>query len=256
MEYIQSYYTDIGNTRSANQDSLAVLKAETHCGEVLFAVLCDGMGGHESGELASKTVVERMEIWFKTEFPRILYRGITMEKLRRDWDRVLREVNETLVTYGKQKSVSVGSTVTAFLFWQDRFAAVHVGDSRGYEIAEGDARQVTEDQSFLADQVRKGILTPEEAELDPRKNLLLECVGVTSDMEMLFYSGKVQIGNSYLLCSDGFWHTITERELIQRLSGNKIKDNKMLRIRLTNLTELAMTRGEKDNISVIGIVPI
>lgn len=256
MEYIQSYFTDIGIKRKTNQDSLALLKADTDFGEVLFAVICDGMGGHQSGELASKTIIKKFEKWFKTEFPAMLYNGLDFDVLKINWTRLIKECNLLLVRYGEQNGIEVGSTLTAFLFVQNRYFAAHVGDSRGYEISAHMAKQITNDHSLLADAVRKGILTEEEARRDKRRNILLECVGITKSINIDFYTGEVVQKHTYILCSDGFWHRISEQEFLHYLTGAQFKDNKMLRMHLNYLVDQVKQRGEKDNISVIGIIPV
>ena len=79
MKYIQSYYTDIGTKRESNQDSVTLIKANTVFGEVLLAVICDGMGGYSEGEIASKYCVTEMNQWFKREFPKILYNAFSWD---------------------------------------------------------------------------------------------------------------------------------------------------------------------------------
>lgn len=256
MKFVQSYYTDIGIKRKTNQDSLALLKADTDYGEVLLAVMCDGMGGHQSGELASKTIVKKFERWFKVEFPPILYNGLTYDVLKANWTRLIKECNSELVRYGEKNGIEMGSTLTAFLFAQEQYFVAHVGDSRGYVIGDQNYLQITQDHSLIADEIRKGMLTEEEAKLDKRKNVLLECVGITKTINIDFYRGNIMPNVCYLLCTDGFWHKVTDQEFTHYLSGSQFKDNKMLRMHLNYLVEQIKMRGEKDNISVIGVVPM
>lgn len=256
MKYIQSYYTDIGVKRKTNQDSLALLKADTDFGEVLFAVICDGMGGHQSGELASKTIIKRCERWFKIEFPALLYNGLGFEVLKANLSRLINECNRDLVRYGERHGIEMGSTMTAYLFVQNRYFAAHVGDSRCYEISKIGVQQLTEDHSMLADAVRKGKMTLEEAKKDRRKNILTECVGITNRINIAFYTGEVKTNCSYLLCTDGFWHKTTDYDFVRYLAAEQIEDNKMLRMHLNYLVEQVKLNGEKDNISAIGIIPV
>lgn len=256
MQYIQSYFTDIGIKRKSNQDSLALLKADTDFGEILFAVMCDGMGGHQCGELASKTIVKKFEKWFKVEFPSMFYNGLEFEALKTNWTKLIHECNSLLVKHGEKNGIEMGSTLTAFLFVQNRYIAAHVGDSRGYVISENDVKQITNDHSFLADAVRKGKMTEAEAKADKRSNILLECVGITKTVNIDFYTGEIERKKCYVVCSDGFWHRLENEELTYYLSGKQFKDNKILRMHLNYLVEMVKQRGEKDNISVIGIVPV
>ena len=255
MKFIQSYYTDIGATRKSNQDSLTLLKAETDYGEVLLAVVCDGMGGHQLGELASKLCVKRFSRWFKTKFPQLLYAGFGYEELKNEWHSLISEMNQSLVNYGKENQMELGSTITAFLFCQDSYYAVQVGDSRGYKI-DNEVRQITRDHSLIALEVEKGLLSKEAAKNDKRANILVESVGITNNINMDFHTGVVEPYSCFLLCTDGFWHQLDEAELGRYISGTQIKDNKMMRIHLNFLADTVIRRGEGDNISAIGVISV
>lgn len=254
MKFIHSYYTDIGTTRGKNQDSLALVKAETDVGEVLLTVVCDGMGGHSVGELASKYCVESFVSWFKNDFPVLLYDAFSEDILEGQWRSLVNSINRKLVTYGKAYQLELGSTLTACLFCRGRYYIAHVGDSRCYLISDTGVKQLTRDHSVVAAEVEKGILTAEEAKRDRRRNVLYESVGITSKMNMEFYCGNVESGQTFLLCSDGFWHFLSEDEISRYLSAKTIKDNKMMRMHLNYLVEQVKIRGERDNISAIGVI--
>ena len=256
MNFFQSLYTDIGIHRKSNQDSLGLFKASTDRGEVLFALVCDGMGGYENGELASRVLIETFENWFKCDFPYFIYdANFSYEELFKQWGRIIYECNEKLVKYGMNHGISLGSTLTAVLFVGDEYFMAHVGDSRAFVITPDRVYQMTRDQSVVAEAVRRGEITPEQAKTDRRRNMLLECIGVTPDIHPLFYTGKYREKDTFLLCSDGFWHNLTEDELIRSLNGWQFKDNRELYMRLNYLIELDKTRGEKDNLSAVVIVP-
>ena len=254
MDYIQSFCSDIGSKRKTNQDSLALLKAETAYGDILLAVMCDGMGGHSEGELASKFCVTEMADWFRNAFPDILYAGVGPAALKNDWKHLLEDVNLLLFRYGEKYHSQLGSTMTACLFWGSQYFCVHVGDSRMYEISD-EVLQVTRDHSWVEQEIAKGNLTREEAEHDRRRNILLECMGITDSVSMDFYTGEIIPDTVYLLCTDGFWHCQKPGELKQLCRGETIHSNKELQDILENLVDMALDRGEKDNISVIGVVP-
>lgn len=255
MKYIQTYYTDIGVKRKINEDSLALLKAQTHYGEVLLAVVCDGMGGHSSGEVASRYCIQRFAEWFKRDFPSLLYGGMNEQALSAAWTQLVTEINYRLVVHGEQRRSDLGSTLTAFLFCQDRYYVAHVGDSRGYEVTANQVRQITRDQSFVASRVESGLMTPEEAQKSQQKNYLLECLGITNHVNMIFTSGQIQPNATYLLCSDGFWHHIADGELERYLSPKATRNGQAARMHLNFLVEQVKMRGERDNISVIAVIP-
>ena len=254
MKYYQTYYSDVGTKRAINEDSLALIKAETHFGDVLLAVLCDGMGGHSAGEIASKYAVERFVQWFKSDLPSFLYEGFDADSLKVIWTQLIRDINYKLAFYGESNASEMGSTLTAFLFFQDQYYVAHVGDSRGYEISDQTV-QLTCDQSFIAAEVERGALTQEEAQKDRRRNYLLECLGITYHVNMFFTSGKIKEDATYVLCTDGFWHHLREGELQRYLSSKTVKSNQTMRMHLNFLVEQVKMRGEKDNISAIAVIP-
>ena len=256
MNFFQSLYTDIGNHRKSNQDSIGLFKASTDRGEVLFALVCDGMGGYENGEVASKVLIEAFENWFKCDFPYSFYDvNFSYEDLFKQWGKIIYECNEKLVKYGMNRGISLGSTLTAVLLVENDYYMAHVGDSRAFVIMPEKVVQMTRDQSVVAEAVRRGEITPEQAKTDRRRNMLLECIGVTPDIHPLLYKGKYRENDTFLLCSDGFWHNLTEDELIRYLSGRQFKENRELYMRLNYLIELDKKRGEKDNLSAVVIVP-
>ena len=255
LNFLQSYYTDVGIKRRMNQDSLAIFKADTDKGEVVFALVCDGMGGYQYGELASKTIIEAFEKWFKLQLPYSLYKELSTEQLRMNWENIVRQCNKELISYGAKHGIELGSTLTAGLFIENHYYIIHVGDSRAYEITTEGVSQITEDQSLVAEELRKGLLSEEEAKKDKRNNILLECVGITPRVNILFYDGTIKERATYLFCSDGFWHETSDEEYIRYLSGNQFENNKMIRMQLNYLVEACKQRGEKDNISVVGLIP-
>lgn len=255
MNYLQAYYTDVGTTRKVNQDSIALLKAQTHFGEVLLAVLCDGMGGHSAGELASKYCIQRFSDWFKLDFPSLLYENMSAQSLKASWTELVNDINLNLAAYGKRHKIDLGSTLTAILFCHNEYYVAHVGDSRGYEISPSGVRQITKDQSYVADQVDKGLMQPREAQNSAHKNYLLECMGITFHVNMLFFHGQIQEQATYILCSDGFWHHLKDGDLERYLSSRIVRNCQTARMHLNFLVEQVKMRGEKDNISAIAVIP-
>ena len=256
MNFYQSLYTDIGIHRKSNQDSIGLFKASTDFGEVIFGIVCDGMGGYANGELASRILIEAFETWFKCDYPSCIYEeNYSYRDLFKQWGKIIYDCNERLVKYGMKHEISLGSTLTAVLLVNDEYFMAHVGDSRALVITPEKVYQMTRDQSVVAEAVRRGEITPEQAKTDRRRNMLLECIGVTPDIHPLFYRGKYCENDTFLLCSDGFWHNLTEAELIRYLDGRQFHEDKEIRMHLNYLIELDKKRGEKDNLSAVAIVP-
>lgn len=251
MEYIISASTDVGIRRETNQDSMIVTKAKTPIGNVAFAVMCDGMGGLSRGEVASASMIQAFSEWFHMEFPKLAHKPLEDFEIRRQWNEIVNQKNEELLEYGRQNNIKLGTTAVALLLTSERYYIMNVGDSRAYEIC-GMVQQLTEDQTLVEREVREGILTLEEARYDSRRNVLLQCVGGSSQAvypEMYF--GETKQNAVYLLCSDGFVHEIDSVEMFSYLNPDVLMDKKTMQENAHYLIELLKQRKETDNISVV-----
>ena len=254
MQFIEGYISEKGNVRKSNQDSLFVIKAVKGAETILFAGVCDGMGGYQFGEVASKECTCSMVNWFRNSLPE-LFSGRDAkwkERVYKQWEELIQQVNKRLVDFGKRTGSSPGTTISCLLFVGDEFMAANVGDSRCYAISDS-VTQITRDQSMVADRVRKGLITQEQGKTANYRNILLQCVGVNDDVEPDYYFGKIEPEMSFVICSDGFWHLIEDADLIKRLQSRSIYNKMVLQQNLTELTNMAMERGERDNVSVVGI---
>lgn len=252
MRYIISASTDIGTKKSTNQDSLSVTKMSSSVGEIVFAVLCDGMGGLKKGEVASASVVQAFDTWVKEKLAHLLTKGISNDEICDQWSSIIRTQNNKVMSYGRNHGVNVGTTVVAMLLIGNRYYIGNVGDSRAYEIKE-DVNQLTHDHTVVAREVELGILTKEGAASDPRRNVLLQCIGASDEVKPEFYFGEIKKDAVYMLCSDGFIHEITESEIYDSLDPIKMNDSERMKNNIDSLIELDKQRMEKDNISVIAI---
>ena len=163
---------------------------------------------------------------------------------------MIKRLNRTIGDYGKYYGISLGTTVTAMLIYQGDYLIAHVGDSRAYEITT-DINRMTEDHSVVGREVMQGLLTEEDAELDPRRNVLLQCVGASKSVNPQMIRGKVKDNASYLICSDGFRHVISRTEMLNGLSILNAKTSEEMAANIRSLIELAKARGEQDNISAL-----
>lgn len=252
MRFQVAYHTDIGREKSTNQDSLGVLEAKTDEGRLLLAVLCDGMGGLDKGEVASAALIRAFEAWFQEELPGLIRKEDPLYEVRFSWERMIEVQNQSIGDYGRSRRIQLGSTLTAMLFLEDgSYLIGHVGDSRAYLIRQEVLEILTSDQTVVANEVRLGKLTPEQAASDPRKNVLLQCIGASGFVEPEFREGKAVPGECYLLCSDGFRHELCEEELLAALAPEKSPDEETMRRNLEKLTWRNLERGERDNISAL-----
>lgn len=252
MNFIISAVTDIGTTKQTNQDSFKVRVLHTKRGKMVFAVLCDGMGGLAKGEVASASLVNAFCKWSEVRLPALCEEGITDSALRADWCGIVTDYNEKIKLYGKRWGISMGTTVTAMLVTEGRYYIINVGDTRAYEIFDG-VQVLTRDQTVVAREVELGNLTPQEAERDPRRSVLLQCVGASDAVYPDMFFGETKWNSVYMLCSDGFRHEITGQELYQYLNPNVMMEEGIMRRNMETLVAMDKQRMEKDNITVITI---
>ena len=254
MNFIISTATDIGTTKSTNQDSFNARVFSTSLGKIAFAVLCDGMGGLSKGEVASASLVNAFCKWADERLPVLCEKGITDLDIRTDWIRISTEYNEKIKLYGKKCGLAsgLGTTVTAILLTESRYYIINVGDTRAYEITDV-VTILTKDQTVVAREVSFGNLTPEEAEKDSRRSILLQCIGASDDVYPDMFFGDTKFDAIYMLCSDGFRHEITNEEIFNYLNPSVMIDADGMKQNMQSLIELNKQRKEHDNISVITI---
>lgn len=252
MEYKIAMHTDIGPEKASNQDSMCVKEAYTPEGTVLMAAVCDGMGGLEKGEVASKTVVEALSKWFEEELPYLLARKNRKTAICDSLDVLVKNSNKLILSYGNQRHIQLGTTVTMILFLPDNtYIICHVGDTRVYKIDNDGAVVLTEDQTLVQRELRLGRITKEQALKDPRGNVLLQCVGASKFVQPVFIHGNTASGVCYLLCSDGFRHEITRREIGDVLAPAGNVNEVVMRRNIESLIERNIESGETDNISAM-----
>lgn len=248
MKYLVVADTDIGIRKQTNQDSLLVKYGNSEVGEVLLAVICDGMGGLDKGEVASATVIREFARWFHEDLPYEL-ETLDMQVIGGKWSLMLKELNVKIAEYGKKINSRLGTTFTGILMAGNEYAAVHVGDSRLYHISTT-IKQMTKDQTFVAREVSRGTLTAEQARTDKRRNMLLQCVGASAKLEPDIMTGRIEKG-VYMLCTDGFRHEISEREMFENLNPDVLRNKDIMQKNARYLIDQIKLRQEKDNISVI-----
>ncbi len=248
MNFIISANTDVGIKKSTNQDSVLIRKYNTDQGEVVFAIVCDGMGGLEKGEVASASVVNAFATWADQTVP-YLHGTLNTELVENRWRGLIVEMNEKIKSYGRKNNVSLGTTVTAILLTPTQYCAVNVGDTRAYEITSGDFRLITKDHSLVQREIDQGILTEEQAKTDPRRSVLLQCCGASDTVVPDFFYGDVKANAVYMLCTDGFRHEITPEEICQAIAPEMVVDEASMYNNIQWLIELNKSREEKDNIS-------
>lgn len=249
MDFLISAHSDIGIRKSTNQDSVLMQVAKTNYGKVAFAVVCDGMGGLAKGELASATLIQAFADWFTNDFKVLLAEGFHESSLYHQWGTIVEETNTRITQYGNRNRLQLGTTLAAVLLFDRKYYCINVGDSRVYQINQT-LNQITKDQTYIQREMDMGRMTPEEAKVDPQRNVLLQCVGASTVVVPDYFSGDIQEQDVYMLCSDGFRHIITPEELYAYLNYNSAQNEQEMNENMVYLTELNKYRREDDNISV------
>lgn len=220
--------------RPQNEDSFLLLHTDT-----LDAVaVSDGMGGHQAGEIASRLSVETLG--------RMLSDGrfdpeAALSSAFLEANRIVHEhasLNDAM--YG------MGCTLVAAILEPDRFIAANVGDSRLYHFDGRQLRQITHDHSFVAELVRRGAITPEEAKTHPRRNLITRAIGTEGRVSADIFVCDWKKGDMLLLCSDGLCGVLDEAEMAAYLRHCTDLD-----ANCSALIQQALSRGSRDNITVV-----
>ena len=249
MNFIVTGNTDIGLTKSTNQDSLSIKVINTKLGRMAFVVLCDGMGGLEKGEVASASVIRAFDEWALTSLPNLCRSTIEDYVIRSEWESIITDQNERIKAYGAGLGIKLGTTVTAMLITQSRYYVINVGDTRAYELFNG-IRQITKDQTFVAREVALGNMTEEQAKVDSRRSVLLQCIGASDQVYPDMFFGDVRPNATYMLCCDGFRNEISSDEIYDRFRPENLFDEASMNRASLELIELDKQRRERDNITV------
>ena len=231
--------TDVGRVRDHNEDSVAVNA------EYGFALLADGMGGYQAGEVASGITVALLMQGLKTRFTENPPSAYALETLVRE---EVAKANSGVyeAAHARPQCAGMGTTLVLAVFHDNQLISGHIGDSRLYRLRDGQFTQLTRDHSLLQEQIDQGILSAEEAAQSNNKCLVTRALGMDPEVEVEVSTHPVVPGDIYLLCSDG---------LTDMASTDDIRDT--LELRSTNLAyaaqaliKLANDHGGRDNISV------
>ena len=232
---------DTGRSRSNNEDSTRV------DAQVALAVLADGMGGYNAGEVASQMATS----FIGRELGRWLREagaGASDLEVRRAMDICVDNANRAIFNAANSNPAyaGMGTTLVLAVFRDTRLLLGHVGDSRAYRLRAGRLAQITRDHSLLQEQIDAGLITPEQAAFSAHKNLVTRAVGVEDTVLLETRVHEVQPGDLYLLCSDGLSDMLDDAVLAQLLQMHGA-----LATTAALLVDAANDAGGKDNISLV-----
>lgn len=248
--------TDVGLVRTNNEDSFLIADhndiispddpfscVETE--EANIFLVADGMGGANAGEVASRMAVDLVarSIIDQTKNKRALGRTRFIKTFR----RAVQEANRIIFDEARSSSQSrgMGTTLTAAAVCGTALYFAQLGDSRAYLLRNGAITQMTKDQSLVAQLVAAGSLSPEDAKVHPRRNVILQALGVQRHVDVVMSFAELKQGDEIVLCSDGLWGKVEPEEIAEIVERDDGPGG------CRNLIELARHRGGDDNITVI-----
>ncbi len=223
--------THIGNVRKSNQDALLVQPGEFG----LYGV-ADGMGGHKAGDVASRMAVETLKEALSSARP-------NEESLR----KAIEKANAEIYAAQCENPDLNGMGTTLTVIWEDkrRILLGHVGDSRAYRVRGGRIEQVSQDHSMVAELVRDGLITQEEALVHPYRNIITRALGVDAEVTADIISMNKRKGDKYLICSDGLSEYVRENEMLEILASMPMSEA------ADTMLSMALDGGGHDNISLV-----
>ena len=233
------FRTDVGRKRKNNQDAVGIYENQQN---LRLAIVADGMGGHQAGDIASHlTVSEIGQAWETTK--------LTEQEEVIQWLlTVIQAENETIFEKGQQnpEQTGMGTTIVAVAFLEQGVVLAHVGDSRFYLLRQGKIKQITEDHSLVNELVKLGEITPEEAVHHPRKNFLARSLGIPGTVEIDLSQIVTLPGDKLLVCSDGLTNMVSDEEILKIVTTAPD-----LETALETLVQVANENGGTDNITVL-----
>jgi protein phosphatase len=214
------------------------------------------MGGSGDGGLASETALDTVKMWLDNQLPALLRSKDVGTALSPSVVGLFYAVNEKLIELGKLTGSLIGTTLTLVFLLGETYFLFHIGDCRVYKVTRGSRlRQLTVDQSWAAEQVRKGRLSKQKARRHPKRNVLLQCLGLEKRLKIMMRTGFYTKHNKFLLCSDGFYDRMPD-PLIERLLRESDQDQPELQDICDMFIDKALDKRSNDNISVLLLRPV
>jgi len=230
--------SDVGLVRTQNQDDFRFGVISPNC---VWAVVCDGMGGANGGNIASAAAVD----YISTKITDLYKSDMTKEQISELMAEIVMNANTQIFEQASHDPELAGmGTTCEFVFVKDTTVhVVHVGDSRTYSIRGGKIKQLTEDHSVVQEMVRRGELTYEEAQRHPNKNFITRALGIKTSVRLDYIEASFMYGDVLLICSDGLSNHVTTGEMVKICHENRGDDL------INKLIDCAKAAGGSDNIT-------
>ena len=233
--------SDTGKVRAQNQDAFRIEELDRH---TVLAVVCDGMGGAKSGNIASRLAIDV----FVGEVKNSWKASMTQEQTEQLLENAVKLANFTVYDQARQFEdfAGMGTTLVAALLSGKNATIVNVGDSRCYHITRSDIRRITVDHSVVQMMVDRGELTAEEARSYPGRNYITRAVGTEPTVQSDLFAIRVERGDALLLSSDGLHNEVDDQEILFEVVHGVNNDNCCQR-----LLDIANMRGSPDNVTSV-----
>jgi len=235
--------TDLGRVRDNNEDKFEFYVPDddaTLAARGIIFVVCDGMGGHEAGqiasELAAKTFID-VYLNHPSNEPETAMRSAVAAA-----NRFVGDVARTVP--GRK---GMGTTLSVLILLQDKAYTVHVGDSRIYRLRSAGLQMLTEDHTWADEAVRRGLITSQEAETHPYRHVLTRAIGTDGDVVPDVVCHDLALGDIFLLCSDGLVNHVSDAEIGDYLAKHTLAEA------VWRLVGLALVNGGSDNCTVLAV---
>lgn len=233
--------SDIGLKRASNQDYFYYDNINEN---LLWAVVCDGMGGVNGGDVASKLAVNSIK--------EVLTQNYTENLLPDDIENLLRKAIQKAnfeifsAAQNDNNLSGMGTTIVLVAIFYDKIHVMHVGDSRAYLIGQDNIKQLTIDHSVVQEMINEGGITDEEAKCHPQKNIITRALGISKNVDIDYSVEAKQLTDSIIICTDGLTNYFNQNEILDYVKNKK--NNQQL---IDNFIWAANERGGNDNITVV-----
>lgn len=247
-KYVYGALSDPGDVRPENQDSILCLLGNEADRDAALFLVADGMGGLSYGAYASHLITERFQSWWQEDLSAVLMAGRNSdEDIKEMMEQELWDINQEIFRFRYSRQCRCGSTISLLLLYNGKYYIENMGDSRIYLLRKGHLDQLTKDQSLVAQLVREGRITEEEARGSEQKNVLTMCLGMFDIPHSFFLSGTLKRSDLFLLCSDGLYNVLETKEIEHILNQKKIP----VQMRVRTLRDAIPYGKGRDNISII-----
>ncbi|WP_284139659.1 MULTISPECIES: protein phosphatase 2C domain-containing protein [unclassified Virgibacillus] len=275
--------THKGTKKEKNEDAFfSRISTDSKGNEAAVFVVADGMGGYEIGEKASQIAIHVLEKWWDRKVPKLLKRKHALERIVKDAEKELLQINKMIIATSEHLGKKMGTTVSILVLYKGKYGVVHIGDSRIYQMkgwtfglqqyfqrmenselmdkhdplhtelleTNPELRQLTVDHTWVEEQIHLGNLSEDEAFQHPKRNVLLQCLGIESSINPYSFIGDYQSSDLFLVCSDGF-HSLFEQEEIKNMLMNLEKEYANLQAMCDYLINFSNFSHAQDNITLM-----